>query len=955
MDTQQFLTSVLGSGAHYCLFGSRGDGKKVQRFYTSVEDLVRNAKALDSKGADAYYGVARFASGESRKAANVEALAALFLDLDCGSGKDFTDKRAALQALRKFCDAVELPKPVVIDSGGGLHVYWLLDEPAPREQWVRVAELLKKVCNAKRFKADPAVTSDAARILRVPGTHNHKYDTPIEVRFLMGSTRKHSLEHIGGRLLGALDKIGSRQEAGGLPFPAPVLPVGESSDAALQNLLGSRRASFRQILERTRKGRGCAQLAHIIKSRAEASEPLWRAGLSIAAHCTDSKKAIHVISKGHPGYDPDDAEGKAQHIKGPYLCERFDELNPGGCEGCPNLGKVKSPIVLGQYIEEAEEGAEPEFAVGEPQKAPSSTPTGGVPPMPKPYFRAKTGGIYIRTKNEDGEQEESLVYRHDLYVIRRVVDPEVGESLVFRVHFPKDGSKDFTLPLSAVSSKDELRKSMTPQGVMVLNWEILLRYVMAWLDELQASVSADIAHRQFGWTDDDCTSFILGEKEIFADRIDMNPPSSTTAGMMHAFKERGTLDGWKKNMEFYNQEGMELHQLVQLASFGSVLMHSSPVNCAAMHIYSKDSGFGKTTAFESALAAWGDPDELMLRKKDTVNAKMNRADVYHNLPLMLDEVTNADGHDLSELAYQFTSGRQKDRMTSGANQNRARGRGWKLLAIMNGNTSFIEKVATAKDLPKAEAQRVLEVEVHKFFDSTKAKALTDAFSEEVKRHYGFAGPMFVQHYMRNRERIDDLLARTRTKIDEKAELTSQNRFWSEFASKSMVAAFVLKEMGLIQWDMRRLFEFIVGMLNANKTNTLTMDTPAMDIVVDYFNDNYGNFLQIRSNEDLTGGSNGGMERLLVPDFEPRMKIFGRYESDTRRLFIVPRQLKDWCGRRQVPYNSTLRELESVNGARKTRVRLGKGTRIHLPPQQVIVLQIPEDKAEDFEAHGDDQP
>ena len=103
MDTQQFLTSVLGSGSHYCLFGSRGDGRKIQRFYTSVEALVRNAQALDSKGADAYYGVARFASDESRKAANVEALAALFLDLDCGPDKDFSDKPHAIRALRDFC------------------------------------------------------------------------------------------------------------------------------------------------------------------------------------------------------------------------------------------------------------------------------------------------------------------------------------------------------------------------------------------------------------------------------------------------------------------------------------------------------------------------------------------------------------------------------------------------------------------------------------------------------------------------------------------------------------------------------------------------------------------------------------------------------------------------------------------------------------------------------------
>jgi len=150
--------------------------------------------------------------------------------------------------------------------------------------------------------------------------------------------------------------------------------------------------------------------------------------------------------------------------------------------------------------------------VGEPTLAPSR----GIPPIPKPYFRAKTGGIYLRKKNEDGEMEESLVYRYDMYVTRRIRDPELGESLVFCVHFPKDGVSEFTLPLTAVSSKDEIRKSMAKEGVLVANWETLLRYVMAWLDELQVTVEADQARRQFGWTDENCTSFVVGEQEILS-------------------------------------------------------------------------------------------------------------------------------------------------------------------------------------------------------------------------------------------------------------------------------------------------------------------------------------------------------------------------------------------------------------------------------------------------------
>jgi hypothetical protein len=950
MDTEQFLHRVLGTGAHYCLFGSRGDGRKVQRFYTSIEELAENAAALDGRGADAYFGVARYASDESRKADNVESVGAFFLDLDCAPDKEFADKRDALRQLKAFCDDVELPRPMVVDSGGGLHVYWLLTEPAPRDQWVRVAELLKKTCANKNFPADPAVTADAARILRIPGTRNFKYEEPVSVRVLMGGGGEHSIEHIGGKLLGANDS--DNAATNGLPFAVPVLPEGLTSNAAMEHLMGNRKASFRTILEKTKADKGCAQLAYIIRARAEASEPQWRAGLSIAVHCVDREKAITVVSKGHPGYDPEETKRKAESIRGPYLCETFDELNPGGCDGCPNAGKVKSPIVLGQYVEEADEDDEP---VTPPTKASPPPPAaqfthGGytIPAFPKPYFRAKGGGVYVRSKDEDGEPEDKLVYRHDLYVIRRIRDPEFGESLVLRVHFPMDGVSEFTLPLTAATSKEELRKCLAKEGIAVPNWDAIMRYVMSWIDELQVTVAADEARRQFGWTDDNATSFVLGDREIFADRIEHNPPSINTQHLFPEFEPRGTLEGWKECMEFYNQPGMELHQLVQLMSFGSALMHSSPVNCAALHIWSGDSGFGKTTAFYSALSAWGRPKGLVMSKEDTLNAKMHRADVYHNLPLALDEVTNMNAKDLSTLAYQFTGGQQKDRMTSGANQTRHRGREWKLLAVTNANTSFLERVAGAKSMPKAEAQRILEVRVEQFFSTTADKLLTDEFSKKVHNHYGHAGALFVQYYLNNREAIDRLMVATQGSIDTAAGLTSQNRFWSELASKSMTAGLVLRKMGLVNWDMKRLSAFIVGVLQKNRGVAAELEAGCMEQVLEYTTENFGKILQIKSTDDLRVPAQGnGLDMLVRPDFEPRTQLYGRYETDTCTLFLLPAQLKSWCNDKQISYDSLRRELGKEYGAQTKKVRITKGTTLRLPPQNALAIKLPPELAEDF--------
>jgi hypothetical protein len=101
---------------------------------------------------------------------------------------------------------------------------------------------------------------------------------------------------------------------------------------------------------RQKKIRGAKQLKKAVKEKETIEEPLWRAALSVAVHCVDGATAIHAISEGHEGYDPEETERKAAKTKGPYTCDAFEKINPGGCSGCPHLGKLKSPITLGQEI-----------------------------------------------------------------------------------------------------------------------------------------------------------------------------------------------------------------------------------------------------------------------------------------------------------------------------------------------------------------------------------------------------------------------------------------------------------------------------------------------------------------------------------------------------------------------------------------------------------------------------
>jgi len=50
-----------------------------------------------------------------------------------------------------------------------------------------------------------------------------------------------------------------------------------------------------------------------------------------------------------------------------------------------------------------------------------------------------------------------------------------------------------------------------------------------------------------------------------------------------------------------------MHKFVIGCGFGSLFMDFSAVNGLGVHVYSADSGYGKTTAMLAGASIWGDP------------------------------------------------------------------------------------------------------------------------------------------------------------------------------------------------------------------------------------------------------------------------------------------------------------------------------------------------------------
>lgn len=942
MNTRDFLDRVLGDSGHYCVFGARaGSSSKTQKFYKTIDQVLETALALDGNESDAYFALATFESPRDRKANNAKVFRSFYMDIDCGEGHSYLTKGEALGAVKKFTQSLHLPKPIVVDSGNGIHLYWPLTESISARDWAPVAKALKKACTDKGLRADPAVTADVSRILRVPGTHNYKADPPKPVSIVtFGDVESVAFADFADLLDGYSEGITE--------------PLFESNslmgtlDPSMSKFLGGKEFYFKNIALKLRAGKGCEQLKFIIEQQSDVDEPLWRAGLSIAKACMDSEKSAVLMSKMHPDYSYENTMAKMEATIAPHTCDTFNNLRPGVCGECPLRGKIKSPISLGGQVAEANE----EDNVVEANSAETGDlKTYVIPQLPKPYVRSRTGGVYLQTRDDDGDLQEVCVYENDLYFTGRVYDKDEGESLVARLHLPRDGVREFTLTLGQVTSPDELRKALSSRGVVANHkkaWESIMVYANSWVSHLQAECVADTAHRQFGWTDDNTTEvFVLGSKEIHGDREEFNPPTSATAGLMPAFTTQGTLEGWKAQANFFNRDGMEPFQFMMCLGLAAPLMAMTPYNAAMFTLYSDGSGHGKTTAQKIALAAFGNPGMLIMEATDTVNFRMGRMEVLKNIPAQWDEVTNIEAKAVSDLLYQIQTGKQRGRMSSGSNAERITGEPWKTTCGFTSNESLLSKVRNKKGAPEGEVYRLLEhhAQAHNF----AAKSETDKLSEEVGRHYGHVGVPWIQYIINNRDEVRQIIKAVQRQIDDTAGLVAKDRFWSVTAAVAVTAAIIGKKTGFLNYDPLKLRDWSIELIKANKREQLESVAGIETQITNYISEHYGDILWIKSTEDRRGAasSGDGLDSLVVPEQQPRGKFIARFETDTKILALLPKPFQAWCASQHLNYDSVVKDLlENMNGERK-RVRLYKGTKFNLPATQAIVIDCKDLDMEDI--------
>lgn len=882
----EFLAAVLPSlevGEHYCSWGIK-DGHIRQQFVESIDALVQQCDDLNSHGYNSFFALAKFGpKDQGRFATNAIALKSFFIDLDCGEGKPYASLGDGLSALKKFCAETHLPKPTVVRSGRGAHVYWALTEALPRVEWKYYAEELKRLCTAHHFDVDYAVPADAARVLRMVGTQHLKDPThPIPVEVL------HLAEAV------PLDRVRSLLES---PLAVLEQRTGPREyDAVTQALIGSSESCFKTILVKSLNGKGCAQIAHIVSEQASLPEPLWRAGLSIAQQCTDRAKAIHSMSKLHPGYSPEATEQKADDTKGPYTCDTFRKVNPSLCEGC--VQKITSPIQLGRKVTEAteEESVVTDFVNVSAEVKEAKTYV--IPKFPFPFFRGKTGGVFMHTKDKEGEDIEDIVYPYDFYVVKRMIDPDLGETVLLRLHLPQDGVREFIMPLASVLSKEKFIGTIAYHGITALGrkQEALMHYVAKWVEDLQNTNAAEKAHKQFGWLEDD-SAIIIGDREIQATGIRYSPPSGPTLPHIPLFTAKGDFHVWKDTINAYAKPGREARAFAFFMGFGTLLMKFTALDGFLLNLVSRESGSGKTTVLHAINSIYGRPKELLLSPKDTYNSRMQRLGTMQNLAVTMDEITNMPPEQMSQQVYDVTSGRGKNRLKQHENAERLNHTKWATGMITSSNRYIVDALLSIKGFPDGELKRIIELGIPQEDDSDATWA-RQHFGQ-LMTNYGHAIEPYAQALVGQLPVVKDTLTQIQLRVDNAAEIRNSERYWAMMVSLALAGGTIAKRLNLHDIPIKPVFEFALAQIKLSRARSREYMFDVDDFLGSFLQRHFHEILIINGNKDKSTG------RDYAPIREPRGALTVRFEPDTKMMFVAVKPFRDECAKQQLNFQEVL--------------------------------------------------
>ena len=955
LDTKHFLTRVFAqideivisthkpdpSGANpRGIFWNRGS-------FADLDAAVAAISQWDQEpNTTVYFGVGAFAGhgytddkGKQkwyRKQEHATWFKALALDLDIGPDKPYATQREGWEAMSAALKTIGMPGPMVISSGRGIHLYWPLTEAIGRDHWVRASTALRMALEEHNVVIDTSKIHDPSMVLRPVGTHHKK-----QVPWKPVECKRDCPDYDPVALFGVLKPWINKAPKSA----APARKSGKGKSSIMDAVLNSNDVILDAVAQR------CNQVGALVASGGVSDaagrpveEPLWRASLGLAKHCTDPQEAIIKLAGKHKDFDLDANMAKLDGWKGtgPTTCAKFEQLCAKGCEGCPHRGQITSPAQLSVATEVSVETPTGEAVV-------FTMPKGYVVQGDKVYREVE---VEVETNDANGNKVAQTVVEHDMvstyemHITGVYHDEESGKSAFkLLVKYPMEGWKEKAHDMSVIATAGkEFSTFLLDRQVYVKNLgqqEKLRGYLMDYLTMVQQQAPSGQDHTTFGWQADG--SFMCGPSIIGS------PSGVVDTRLRGAAAQYGDLIGpvgtreeWVRGMEMLNQPGTATIRSAVLLSTIGLLGPAAGNSTLVVSIYSPETTTGKTLSLIAANSLIGRPKELLLNKKDTANAMYKIRGVLNHLPACMDEVTTADEKEVADMLYEFSQGREKVRMTKdGQLRDPAT---WQGPTLMTTNISLHQKVEAAQAGSEPLKARCMELPQHDrtFVTAREDQTRSDAyeFFEIMAANNGWAFPELVAavQSMGGPKVIWD---RAEGAFEQHFgfRFEPQERFYRTGIISAWAIGMLGKKLGLFPFDIKDTIQYLLDHVVATRKRE-------EELRVDVF-DTIGQFLAEHNDQIVEAKEKygSGIEQVTMPAPEravARVKLV--YDDQNpilpgSMIAINAERLRMWLKAKRDGLDRIERELEDENALlrRRERITMFKGCPKHAPGQAQCIL------------------
>jgi len=955
MDTLSFLKLILPEDGYKFVGLSRAGGSGIaHKAYESLELMADAIASYDKQtNLTVYHACAAYkeasyeavVNGETKRKYRGEPnwykAKAFWADIDCGEskaaeGKGYATKKDAARAILGFCQTNQFPLPMLVDSGGGIHCYWLLDKPVGPNSWRRIASSFKSVLAGAGLIVDPTRTADLSSVLRPVGSTNRKPGRdPRQVKVVRTGDIV-SPQEFNAAVQAAVAKYDV--------IPQQLIsraPVAGLNDDLIGHLGPQIESSAHEVANH------CAQVGKMRDTKGDVDYESWRGIIGIIKHCVEGEPLAHEWSElraatGHSNTDVD----TRYHTwdSGPATCEYFQKCNPSACDGCVHKGNIKSPIVLGRLLPEPAESTVEVVSETEPDVILEAT----VPPMPEGYeYQAEHMLRFIRDK--DGVMQPYTFCHTLFYPIQRIRKSDGAFAFTIRMHLPDQRVRDFEVDTAVLASSTDMLKALSKYELMPSNNKDSTMHMTAYIRDsirkLMAEQRETDTLTSFGWRDN-MSGVLLGDRLYHQDgSIRKVFIGGAAADHRAAYPEpRGSLAAYSRAVNYiYNRENSQAAQYVFCNVYGSLItpFGEDSYNGALVAVNSGASGKGKTSVWRSALYGICDANKMIFAGKEgaTRNARWAIVGAHKNIPVVFDEMTDMDAGEVSAMAYTTSQGTDRARLTSaGGKVGFAEQHTWKSVVGLTANEDMHSKLASHNANTQAEAVRMIGIN----FATYNVPIIDPAVEvsnaiDTMRENMGNAGHEFVKYIVTNQGAVADLYAKIENKMS-RLMPQSEYRFFRSHATCTLVAAKILIDHNIVDFDYQKLEDFTVVLMtdltSAVSKGNVTDPGEAISRMVRELSNRILVTVGYRDTRTDARGPEESLSR--ISGVAVGRRILGSPNKNSGetvdpklvgKLFIAKKDFYDWCAKNRMEPKEVLKYAQEKKwvGKSSERFNIGRGT------------------------------